>query len=54
MEASQYYQIKSPSGISQNCKNNTKHCGQDPNTNEKLKWMYYDDYLKMNETEVVL
>lgn len=43
-EASLYYKCGS-SGICNCCKNKRKTCGQLPN-GTKLKWMYYEDYIK--------
>lgn len=44
-----YYNIKSTGGISECCSGKKKSCGKHPVTGEKLKWMYYEDYLKLNQ-----
>lgn len=36
-------------GITRCCKGQTKTSGKHPITGEKLKWMYYKDYLKLQE-----
>lgn len=46
-EASVFYGV-SNGGIISCCKGKTKSRGKHPITGEKLKWMYYEDYLKMN------
>ena len=48
-EAQQYYNIKSHGNISLCCNNKRNYCGKDPITGEKLKWMYYEEYLKINK-----
>lgn len=45
-EISKIYKIDA-SSISACCKNKRKSTGKDPITKEKFKWMYYDDYLKL-------
>ena len=47
-EACENYNIKGVSGIGSCCKNNKEYCGKHPATNEPLKWMYYDEYIKSN------
>lgn len=42
-EAEKYYSIKNISGC---CIGQIKSAGKHPKTKEKLKWMYYEDYLK--------
>lgn len=44
--ATKHYGFKSKSSISACCKGKTKTAGKDTNTGEKLKWMYYEDYLE--------
>lgn len=39
------------SGISKCCKDNTKSAGKHPITKEPLHWMYYEDYLKLQEEQ---
>lgn len=38
-------------GISNNCRGKTKSAGKHPITGEKLKWMYYEDYVEKYGTE---
>ena len=33
------------------CRGEIKTAGEDKNTHEKLKWMYYEDYLKLNNKD---
>ena len=47
-EACNYYNMKSKGGIVSACKGTYNSCGRDPITSEKLHWMYYEDYLKLN------
>ncbi len=51
--ASERYNVNSGS-IIQVCKNKKYHksAGTHPKTNEKLKWMYYDDYIKQQNKNV--
>ena len=44
-EAAQYYGVLENNIIAV-CKNYQKTCGRDPITGERLRWMYYDEYLK--------
>jgi len=44
---SKYNNIFSSSSLSQCCKHKSNSCGKDLKTGEKLKWMYYDEYLKL-------
>ena len=37
--------------IGRTCKGVYEHAGRHPQTNEKLKWMYYEDYLKLKEND---
>jgi len=46
--ASKKYYI-SPSGISSCCNGKQKSAGKHPETGEKLKWMYYDEYILLNK-----
>lgn len=43
------YNIKSISKITLCCKGKRKSAGKHPITKEKLKWMYYRDYTKLND-----
>lgn len=47
--AAKYYNINDSSSILRSCKNREYSGGKDPKTNEKLYWMYYEDYLKSKE-----
>lgn len=38
--------------ISACCKGTIKSSGKHPDTREKLKWMYYEDYLKLNNDNI--
>jgi ribosomal protein S27E len=49
LSASQHYNIQ-PTGISRCCNNKIKHCGIHPITGEPLKWMFYKDYLCIQES----
>ena len=53
-EASIKYNIKSHGNLSLCCKGKRNHCGKHQITKEKLKWMYYDEYLKTNSKELSL
>jgi hypothetical protein len=44
-EGADYYGFDS-SNLAKHCKGKTKYCGIDLLTGEKLKWMYYEDYIK--------
>ena len=46
-EAGTKYNILSTSSISGCCIKRCEHSGKHPITGEKLKWMYYDEYLKL-------
>lgn len=50
-EASKEYNLKFPSYISQCCLSKKDYAGVDPETGEKLRWMYYNEYLKQKEKE---
>ena len=39
--------------ITQHLKGRSKSAGKHPITNDKLHWMYYKDYLKLNDTEEI-
>ena len=53
IEATKFYGFKSQSAISGCCNKRSKSAGKDKITGEKLRWMYYDDYLKSTaSTEV--
>lgn len=43
---------KSPYGIHRTCRNEYKYSGHHYITGEKLRWMYYDDYLKLQRSDV--
>jgi len=47
-EACNFYHIKS-NHIGSCCRGKRKYCGLDFKTGEKLKWMYYDEYIKMKK-----
>lgn len=49
-KASEWCGLKSPTSIIQCCRKTNKHrktSGKHPETKEKLRWMYYKDYLKL-------
>lgn len=46
VEAAKSYGLKFASGISKACKEGC-YTGKHPETKEKLKWMYYEDYLAL-------
>ena len=48
-EAKEFYKLKTVSGICSCCKNNKPYYGEDSITHEKLLWMYYEDWLKLQE-----
>ena len=50
-EASEYAGLKRAANISACCKGKRNYCGKHPITGEKLKWMYYEDYLKLTENK---
>lgn len=50
-EASNEYGLKHASYISQCCLLKKDYAGVDPETGNKLRWMYYDDYLKNNNSK---
>lgn len=39
----------SKSSLSACCRGESKTSGKHPITGERLKWMYYEDYIKLNE-----
>lgn len=39
------------SGLTSHLKGRTESCGRDPNTNDKLRWMRYSDYIEKYGTE---
>lgn len=47
LEAGKYYNIKSTSHISSCCQGKRNYCGS-LSDGTKLKWMYYDEYIKTN------
>jgi len=48
-EATKAYMMKGHGGICQCCTNKKKSAGKHPITGEKLKWMYYDEYMRLKE-----
>jgi hypothetical protein len=44
-EGAKKYNIKSTSNITDCCKGRVMSAGRHPDTNKKLEWMYYEDYL---------
>lgn len=52
-EATKYYGFKSKSSISTCCRGNAKSAGKDIKTGEKLKWMFYEDYLTSTDSSEV-
>lgn len=48
VEASEYYNIKYPTYISHCCTSKIQFAGKDSVTGDDLRWMYYDDYLKLS------
>lgn len=50
-EASEEYSLKSISHIAVACKGIYHSCGKHPLTGEKLRWMYYDDYIKLQKID---
>ena len=52
-EATKYYGFKSKSSISTCCRGNAKSAGKDIKTGEKLKWMFYEDYLTSTDPSEV-
>lgn|GEM_PF-1577120 len=51
-DAGEYYNMKSYVTISECCSNKKDYCGRHPKNKEKLKWMYYKDYLNATEEEI--
>lgn len=52
VEAGEKYNMKNSGHIADCCSNKRKSCGKHTTTGEKLKWMYYDDYLKLQEESI--
>ena len=50
-DASRKYNIDR-AGIAKCCTGKRKSAGKDPSTNKSLRWIYYKDYLKLNNKEV--
>lgn len=46
-EAGKWCGLKNPSQIGYGIRNNKKYIGKHPDNNEKLSWMYFDDYKKV-------
>lgn len=44
IDAMRKYNVKS--GMSKACRNQKRFCGRHPITNEPLRWMYYEDYIR--------
>ncbi len=44
IDAMRKYNVKS--GMSRACRNQKRFCGKHPITNEPLRWMYYEDYIR--------
>lgn len=59
-DAQEYAGLASSGQIIESCKRNKvtqkfiKHAGKDPNTKERLTWMYYEDYLNLNLDEMII
>jgi hypothetical protein len=51
-QAAKYYNV-SYKGLSSCCRGKNKSAGKHPKTGEKLKWMYYKDYIKDNINNTV-
>ena len=51
VEASKKYNTTT---ISQYCNGKTKYAGKHPATNENLKWMYYDEYIKLQNNNLLI
>lgn len=49
VEAMSFCKLKKRDGIVNCCRNRQKYSGKHPITNEKLQWMYYEDYLKQKQ-----
>ena len=49
LDAMSFCKAKKRDGIVNCCKKRQSYSGKNPVTNEKLKWMYYEDYLKENK-----
>ena len=52
-EAGNFYSIKCSNNISKCCNRERTFCGKLPN-GEPLKWMYYEDYLKLNNKKEIV
>lgn len=52
-EAYNFYGIKS-SHIGACCRGERNYCGINSTTGEKMKWMYYDEYIKLKEDENIV
>ena len=50
-EASKWCKLKKVHGIGSCCKGKQKSAGKHPITNEKLHWMYYEDYLEQQNED---
>lgn len=49
-EAGTCYNIKSVSHIGSCCRGERNYCGKHPTTNKKLQWQYYDEYIKITQS----
>lgn len=54
IDAKEYYNFNDITGLSKCLKGVQKSFRIDPITKERLVWCYYDEYLKMNETDIEL
>jgi group I intron endonuclease len=50
-EAQEWFGISSSGNITLCCRGKRKSCGKHPVTGERLHWMYYKDYLKLQNKE---
>lgn len=50
-EAKEYYKLTGVSGICSCCKNGKSCYGEDVKTHEKLYWMYYEEYVKLDNID---
>lgn len=52
VEASKFYNVHH-CNISKCCRNQQKYTGRHPETNEPLRWIFYDDYLAMQQNNQI-
>ena len=50
-DAKKYYNLKSSPCICSCCRGNRLYYGEDEKTHEKLYWMYYEEYIKLENIE---